>query len=344
MADRPQTVDLPAIMKAATNGQKPVRLAAIGALGRVGNATCLAPLLDVAVDQDSDLSSAAKAALADLPGDSVNKEIVARLGQAQGKTYSVLIELVGERRLDAVPALIKALDSSDRAVRTAALTALGNTVPDKYLSVLVNQVVAPKDSETAPVALTALKTAAIRMPDREACAGELAAAMNRANPATKTALLDILAAVGGTKALSAVAAAAKNSDATLQDAASRLLGEWMTIDAAPVLLDVAKAGGRYEGRAFRGYLRIVRQFDIPLPQRIEMCKTAMDAAKQPAEQKLVLDVLKRYPHIETLKLAVKAAQHPEVKADATAAAMAIAEKLPQNSETREVLSKAGLAK
>src|SRR5262245_1704797 len=339
MADRPKTVDLAAVLKAAGNGPKPVRLAAIGALGRIGNATCLAPLLDVAVESDAEVAKKAKDALADLPGDTVDKDIAARLAQAQGKTYPVLIELVGQRRIEAIPALTKALDSSDRAVRTAALTALGNTVPDKYLSVLIAQVVTPKDSETAPIAQTALKTAAVRMPDRDACAAQLASALNRAPVETKRVLLDILLDVGGAKALQAVATAAKSNDPALQDKASDVLGKWMTIDAAPVLLDLAKSGGRYQGRAFRGYLRIARQFAASQQQRVEMCQTALDATRQPTEQKLVLDVLKAYPSVDGLKLAVKAAQNSELKSDAAAAAQAISDKLPKTPEVRELLSK-----
>jgi len=341
MADRPKTVDLAAVLKAAGSAPKPVRLAAIGALGRIGNETCLAPLLDIAVESDADVAKKAKESLADLPGQSVDKEIASRLSSAQGKTYPVLIELVGQRRIDAIPALIKALDRSDRAVRTAALTSLGNTVPDKYLSVLINQVISPKDSETAPVAQTALKMAAVRMPDREACAAELAAAMNRAPVEVKRLLLDILLEVGGTKALQAVATAAKSSDPALQDKASDVLGKWMTIDAAPVLLDLAKSNGRYQGRAYRGYLRIARQFAASQQQRVEMCQTALDATRQPAEQKLVLDVLKAYPSVDALKLVVKAAQNPELKSDAAAAAQAISEKLPKSPEVRELMSKVG---
>jgi HEAT repeat protein len=339
MADRPKTVDLAAVLKAAGNGPKPVRLAAIGALGRIGNATCLAQLLDIAVESDADVAKKAKEALADLPGDSVDKDIASRLAQAQGKTYPVLIELVGQRRIDAIPALTRALDSNDRAVRTAALTALGNTVPDKYLSVLIAQVVAPKDSETAQVAQTALKTAAVRMPDRDACAAELASALNRAPVETKRVLLDILLDVGGAKALQAVATAAKSNDPLLQDKASDVLGKWMTIDAAPVLLDLAKSGGRYQGRAFRGYLRIARQFAASQQQRVEMCQTAFDSTRQPTEQKLVLDVLKAYPSVDGLKLVVKAAQNAELKSDAAAAAQAISDKLPKTPEVRELLSK-----
>jgi HEAT repeat protein len=344
MADRKDTVDLAAVLKAAAGGAKPARLAAISALGRVGNATSLSTLLDAAVESDADLSKSAKEALAALPGETVDKDIVARLAQASGKSYPVLIELVGQRRIDAIPPLLKALESSDKSVRTAALTALGNTVPDKYLSVLINQVVSPKDSETASVAQTALKTAAVRLPDREACAAELAAALDRKPVATKTVLLETLAAVGGTKALAAVGAAAKNPDPALQDVGSRLLGEWMTIDSAPVLLDLAKTSGQYQGRAFRGYLRLVRQFATSDQERVEMCKNALDAARQPAERKLVLEVIQRYPNLEMLKLAASATKIPDVKDDATAAAKAISGKLGAKPEVRKVLTDAGLEK
>jgi HEAT repeat protein len=344
MADRKETVDLPAVLKAASRGHTQVRLAAISALGRVGDVTCLGPLLDIALETDADLARAAKEALAALPGETVNKDVVTRLAQAQGKSYPLLIELVGQRRIDAVPALLKALSHRDRAVRDAALTSLGNTVTEKHLSVLIDQVVAPKDSDSTAVAQAALKTAAVRMPDREACAAELAAAVNRSPVPTKSVLLDILAAVGGTKALQAVGAAAKSPDATLQDVSTRLLGEWMTIDAAPVLLDLAKTGGNYQIRALRGYIRIARQFTMSDQQRVEMCKNAMEAARQPAEQKLVLEVLKRYPHLEMLKLAVKATQVPELKEDAKEASLAISQKLGKTAEVRELLSKAGLEK
>src|SRR5262249_42225221 len=151
MADRPETVVLPAVLKAAGKGPKPVRVAAINALGRVGNATCLSPLLDIALESDAELAKTAKTALADLPGESIDKDIVARLAKADGKVYPLLLDLVGARRIEALSALLKAVDHSDKNVRTAALTALGNTVPAKNLSVLITQVVSPKRAEDATV-------------------------------------------------------------------------------------------------------------------------------------------------------------------------------------------------
>jgi HEAT repeat protein len=345
MADRKETVLLPAVLKAAAGGPKPVRLSAIGALGKVGNATCLATLLDIAIEPDAELMQTAKAALAELPGESVDQEIVARLPKAQGKMSLALIELVGQRRIDAVAPLVKALDDADKTVRSAALTSLGATVSAKNLNVLVSQVVAPKRAEDAPVAQLALKTAAVRMPDRDACAVELSAALKRSPAPIKTVLLEILSEVSGAEALKTLGAAAKSNDPQLQDDGSRLLGKWNSVDAAPVLLDLAKTGpaAQYRIRALRGYIGLVRKFPMPDQQRAEMCQTALDASTQAAEQKLVLDVLKLHANLETLKVAIKAAEIPALKNDAGEAAKAIAQKV-KSEEAQKLLSKAGLDK
>ena len=349
MADRKDTVVLSAVLDAASFDPKVVRLAAITALGKVGDETCLPSLLEIAVEDDAEIAQAAKATLADLPGDKVNSQIAALLPNAKGKSFPLLMAIVGQRRIEsAVPTLVKALDSSDKAVRSATLIALGETVDLKGLGTLISQAVAPKHAEDAEVAQQALKAASIRMPDREACATELTAAMDRSpSITTKSTLLQTLGAMGGTKALAAMAAAAKGTNAELQDVSTRLLGEWMTEDAAPVLLELTKTapGEKYQIRALKGYIRIARQFIMPDQQRAEMCQKALDIASKPAEQKMVLDVLKRYPHMETLKLAIKAMQIPAIKEDATQATLMIAQKLgSKGANVSDLLAKAGLEK
>ncbi|MBX7074016.1 MAG: PBS lyase [Pirellulales bacterium] len=342
MADRPKTIDLARVLQFAASGSKPVRIAAVGALGRVGNESCLATLLDAGTDPDAELATSANAALAALPGEKVNAQIVALLPTSAGAKYRLLIDTVGQRRIEATPLLVKALEHADAATRAVALTALGKTVGAKDLPVLIAQVVAPAHAADREVAERALKEASVRMPDREACATELAAAVDRASTAaTKGAVLEVLAAVGGAKALEAVGAAAKSSDPQLQDVSTRALGEWMTEDAAPVLLDLAKTIGedKYKVRALRGYIRIARQFVLPEEQRVEMCQQALAVAQQPAEKKLVLDVLKRYPSVATLKMAVAAMPDAELKAAATAATLAIAQKLVKNHvDVSEILA------
>jgi hypothetical protein len=257
----------------------------------------------------------------------------------------VLIDLVGQRRLEATPVLVKALNSSDGAVRVAALKALGETVSGKELSVLIGQVVASKNPADAEIAQKALRAACVRMPDREACATEVAAAIPKAPPASRAGLLETLGQVGGAKALETIGAAVKGSDSQLQETGSRVLGEWMSVDAAPVLLDLAKTapGSKYQVRAMRGYIRLARQFTMPDPQRAEMCVSALAASRREDEQKLVLAVLERYPMPATLDIALQAAKTPALKEDATRAALVIIQKLGDTAgDPKELLGKLGL--
>ncbi|MDG2224212.1 MAG: HEAT repeat domain-containing protein [Rubripirellula sp.] len=329
MADRPDTVLLAEVLKAATEGDKLVRMSAIDALRRVGDPSCLAPLMNAVSDDDAELASAAKQTLADLPGDNVDPQIVAMLPGAKGENYKLLLDLIGQRRIAAVEEVVKALGSSDPAVRKAALVALGETVKLDRLSVLVTQAVSPKYPEDASEAQKALRVASIRMPDREACATQLAKAMQQSKPDSQVILLETISEVGGSKALQILADAAKSDRPGLQDNGSRLLGKWNGVDAAPVLLDLAKTGPaeKYRIRALRGYIGIARKFPMPEPQRVKMCQQAMDAAKRIAEQQLVLDVLKIHPSQAGLNLANQAKQTPELKEQATATAQAIAAKL-----------------
>ncbi len=344
LADRKEFNDLPTMIQLASKGPKEVRVAALGAISRIGDASCIAPLLSIALADNGELLQPAKAALVEIPAENVAQEIVKMLPTSKDALQQLLIEVVGLRRVEATAELVKGLDSPSKAIRTAALVSLGSTIPQEKLAILIEQIVAPKNAEDATVARQSLETAAIRMPDREACAAQLASAAAKAPLETKIKLLEILGAVGGTKALETIAMAAKDSDPQLKDISSKLLGDWMTIDAAPVLLDLAKTGpaDKFQVRAMRGYIRFARQFVMPDKDRVDMCAKALEAAKQPAEQKLIVENLARYPSVGTLKLAIGALQIPEVKADAMQAIQTIAKKLSDKKEVRELMSKAGL--
>lgn len=345
LADMPGTVDANTIIQlAAQPGSKEVRMAALVAIGRTGDATCVEPLLQVAAESE-DLYAPVKAALVEVPDEGINQVIVAQLPTVQGDTQKqLLLEVIGLRRIGATPQLIKALDSSKPSIRAAALESLGSTVSQDQLSVLIEQVLSPAHAEDASTAQQALKTAAIRMPDREACAAQIAEAIPGASSSQQVALLEILGAMGGPRALQTLGTYAQSSDTQLKDAASRLLGEWMTIDAAPVLLKLATTGpaDKFQVRAMRGYIRIARQFVMPEEDRVAMSRQALQAAKQDAERKLVIDILERYPSLGTLKLALEAAKTPALKAHAQQAATSIAAELKDNPAAAALVKEAGL--
>jgi hypothetical protein len=317
-----------ALLEASASGESAGRLAAIRAVGRCGDAAAADRLLDLAGAGDRTVDEAVRQAVAGMTAEGVDDRIVARLDGAAA-ALPLLVGLVGDRRILAASAKVQPLaDHADPAVRAVALAALGSIVSLPDLGILVRCTAQPRDDAEAAAAAAALKEAAVRMADRDGCASVIAEAIGSAGPRGGV-LVETLADVGGGTALAAVAAAATSGDEALQDAATRVLGKWMTADAAPVLLDLAKTGkaGPYRGRAFKGYVRIARQFALPEAERAEMCRQALAVAQDPADRKAVIEILVRYPHPATLAVAREAAALPEVAAEAGAAAAAIESKL-----------------
>ncbi len=334
----------PGVLAAAKQGEPQVRIAALGVMSRSKDASSVPDLLAIAAEPNAEVAEAAKAALAQLTSPEVNKQLVKQLANIEGARLAALIEVIGRRRVEATDALVNALQNSDRSVRSAALTALGETIGPQDLQVLLSQTLAAKNAEDAESAARALKAASVRMPDRDATAGELAAALAKAPPAAKQTLLEILGAVGGEKALETIAAAIKNGDAKVQDAGTRVLGEWMTADAAPVLLQLAQdpAVEKYQVRALRGYLRIARQFALADDERIAMAQRALDAAQRVEEQKLALEALQRSPTSAALEVAVQAKERPGLREAANQTAMVIVQKLvEQGADPAALLTKIG---
>ncbi len=347
LADRQDSVVTPGILTAARQGERPVRLAAIRVLGRSNTTDSLSALLDLAADPDNEIGLAGKTAVGALKGEHVNAEIAARLRQADGPALLALLELAGQRRVHATDDLVKATAHADAAIRKAALAALGQTVAAEELSILISAAVAPPHADDAEDAIRALRAACVRMPDREACAAELTAAVGRANMATQARLVEIFGELQGTTALGTIAKLMKQtaSPDSVQDAGSRVLGAWMTVEAAPLLLDLAQSANadKYQVRALRSYIRLSRQFAMPDPQRAEMCAHALRAARRDDERKLVLAVLERYPSLQTLKIAVDAASTATIKDDASLAAMRIALRTgTQTEQARQLLGKVGI--
>lgn len=319
MADRQQTVDVQTILAAAKGGEPEVQVSAIESLQLIGNESCLEVLFELAIAPETEIASAARTTLAMIPGEKVNRRIVERLEKAQGKIYPVLLILVGQRQIAAVDQVAKALESKDEAVRLAGLFALGETVNQDQISILIAELSKSRTEAERQPAANALKTASIRMPNADQCTAMLVAAM-KSEPKIASDVLETIGAVGGPAALKALSVAAKSDDADQQDIASRLLGKWNNASAAPVLLDLAKnaPAKKFQIRALRGYIGIARKFPMPEEQRVQMCRKAIEAAQRNQEKELVLDVLKVRPSQFGLELANELKKDPALRNQATA--------------------------
>ena len=328
LADRGDEEALPAVLEAAKAGPPELRLAAIRSLKQLGDASAVTLLLDTAVGADEAAAQAAQAVLEALEGSEVDSAIVAKLAGDDPKARPVAIALAGRRRIrSAIPALLKAAEGSDQATRVAALGALGETVGVDKLSVLVARAVSLGSPEETAAAKEALAAACGRLP-REACAAELVGSLPEAPLETKQFLFGLLGSVGGETAIKALSAAARDPNVEVQDAATRVLGEWMTADAAGVLLELAKSpDSKFRIRALRGYIRIPRQLALSPDQRLAMCREALAVADRLDEKKLILGVLVRNPSPEVLAFAVEMLDSPGAKNYAAAAAVSIGQKI-----------------
>lgn len=329
LGDIGDPVGIEAIVKAARDGSWGLRLAAIRILGRVGDAQAV-PVLVTAAAEGGELAQAAAEGLIQLPGSDVDAAIVEALRTAQGPVRVALLRAAGDRLVTAaLPSAITDMDSGDPAIRLAAIEAVGMLVPLEQLDVLIRRLVTPRTPEEVNLVKAALVSACSRMPDLDAAADKLMTAWNSASPDARLIIVEVLGAMGGSRALAILGRLGKEGDDAVQDAVTRVLGEWMSADAGPVLLDLAKTGNpKYRIRALRGYIRIARQLEVPLEDRIAMCAQALQAAQRPEEKRLVLEVLRRYPTSTGLQLAVTLLSDAELRPEAADSAIQIAEKLP----------------
>jgi hypothetical protein len=94
-------------------------------------------------------------------------------------------------------------------------------------------------------------------------------------------------------------------------------------------MDLAQTGSqeKFRIRALRGYLRVIRQMDLPDTDKLTMFRQAVEAATRNEERLLAIETLGRIPTPEALEEAVDQLEHEELRNTACAAAVAIAERI-----------------
>lgn len=206
----------------------------------------------------------------------------------------------------AEPLMQIARSQSDPVVAAAAIRAAGSLVSLYELAALL--LASEQLAQLAPEGLLtlaageALQRATVRMPPDEV-AEVIAGLLADAQGPRKAVLLEQLALVGGERALDVVAEVARSSDLADVDMATRVLGQWLSADAADVLGDLAANLNHpaYRLRSLRGYLRLGRQFDLPPEQRTNLAAHAYQLADRDEERTLAIDILLRFPTLEGLK-------------------------------------------
>ncbi len=276
-------------------------------LAIVGDAAAV-PALASLLSNDH-LSTYARSALETLATPEASQALVKACEILQGNQLLGAIQSLGKRRDPAsLPILIKMLDADDPQIQIAAARALGQlgtvAAAEKLLLTL----------QRAPVE------------SRDAMAKACLICSQRLLDSGKNEKAEVLCR-------EIVSAAKSNVDA-VQDAATRLLGEWLTADAAPQMFELAKSlpSGKYRTRVLRGYIRIARQLDMSLDQRMEVCRNALAIADRTDEKLLVLAVLRRHRSPEGIAMAKSLVKEPGLKQQAQVTIAQITDDVGQDND------------
>jgi HEAT repeat protein len=322
---------VPTLLALTTNSSANVGIAAIGALTKLGDASVLPRFVAIATAPDIDVAKAAQSALVKFPAPEADATCIAMLASNDARTRLSGADIISRRATySAMPAVAKvAREDADPAVRAGCINALRELGSLTDLPALVEILVKNQSEEEAQSAEKAMATICGRQTDRTACAEKLIAGLASAQPAQKCALLRLLRSVVDAKSLQAIRAAMADANKEVQDAATRLICEWSTVEAAPDLLALAKTSPNptYKLLALRGYMRVSGEKDVPAAQRLTMCMEAADLVQRNDERKILLGVLGTAGDGSSLALAAMHLDNAALKAEACLACVAIAERL-----------------
>lgn len=303
---------------ASTN--PPVRLAAIAALGPLGDARDVPTLIRLSADEAPAIRTAAERALAVLAAPGTDEAVARGIAEGMPETRALFIAAAAARGQSGVrPALHAALNHDATAVRLAAARALGRLGDADSCA----QLAAALAREPAEAPRAELRRALVmlgrRLPDPAARAAPLLAALQTSGitPAATAALLAALADAGGAAGLDAVQSRLEDPEPVVREAAARALAAWPGPEALPALTRMVKnpAEPRTRAAALEGLLRLAPLAPPSEPVLAEIRPTLKDAT----ERKAWLAALQQQTGLPALKLAAAELAAGGVEDEAAAA-------------------------
>jgi HEAT repeat protein len=301
-----------------------VRITALTALARTGNASHVTLLAERAASTTGDEQAAARLSLARIRA--VDDAIIHAIPTTDSKVKVELIRALGERGApNAASALLAAASDTNAAVRREAIRALRDTAGPETAPDLIEQILSTNDDnareEYARAAASAIRRA------KQPSVKEVLAAWESTNDVdVRIALLSVLSAVGVNDALPVVREALKSTDPDLARAAINALADWPSPEPLDDLIGVARTSTNpaQQVLALRGYIKLVQlPVERPAEQTAKLLAAAMQSAKRPEERKAVLAALQRAVCDESLAIARASLADPDVASEAKTAVAAL---------------------
>ena len=316
LKDRGDKQALHSILDRIKSDSAAVQVAAIDAIGALGDASSAPILLAVVSAENAD---AVLSSLVALQASGVNEAL---LKAAQPPdTSAIAVRALGQRRAkEAVPLLLELSRANSAAIGQEAIVALGMAATQQQFLDLFTLLKTAKSADRQAAIQKAIQAAVFRSTQPDACTEALGDMIPSSSGKNREFLFEQIRTAGGAKAIALMQEFATGTDEALQDAATKTLGRWLSADAAPVLLGVAQGDGKFANRALGGYIRIFRQFELPESERLAMAADALKVARRSNERIAAIDAMIRFPCARSFELAL---DQLDVSGSEAAAAQAV---------------------
>jgi len=330
---------LPAVQKACTSPDNDVRIAALEALGLLGDVSSIRPLIEHAASGSDAEKHAAMASLKTLRGQDINKAIIAELKKADAGQQVQIVRILAERNaFEAVPVILTAVKTKAPEVRDASFTALSELAGQDEIPVLVD-LLTQSQAKDMTQARKALVAVAHRCSAEPQASKSIIAGLSQIRDIEKRgALLQTLGDLGHDSGLSILHASLSDKDDNIQYAVITALSKWPNPEPMADLLKVAQTSDNKTHRvlALRGYVDLMAAATKLSPdQKLRCCKIAMEIADQDAEKKKILAVVSNIKITAAMEFAISHLANPTLKEEAALSAIAIAKDIHRR-DSKEV--------
>jgi HEAT repeat protein len=307
-----------------------VRRAALRALASIGEPSdviLLAGLAAAGAGPDKEL---ARQSLYMLPGSKTNEYIRSGIREQTGDIRAELIRSTGERNMDeATELLFEFTSDPDNNVRMESIRALGKLASPGFLADLITVLKTRDTRRERQEAERAIYAVTQKMPaDADPSARIIEALGAAEDPEAIASLINILGMICDGKDLDVLRVYLESRDEGVQLAAIRALSGWP--DAGPKedlkQLTSSTDDQRKHTLALRGYIDVVlvdRQMSDD--DKLKEIRQAYDLSANTAESRMVISGLSRIGSLEALDMAIGLLEEPDLKKEAGAAVVRIAE-------------------
>jgi HEAT repeat protein/type 1 glutamine amidotransferase len=320
----PVKAALDSAIQAARNENGDIRIAALHALGRIGDATVVELLAHHAAKSKGQEQEAARTSLWSLKGKDVDRIILLNLAkQKDADVQNELIMSIGERRIrEGLYWLLAKARSSDARTCQQAIKALKNVASPSDLSILVNFLTAveeEKDQMEMASTIAAIAQNSSQLTGRAKPVMDVLPEVS--DIPSRLALYRTLGKIGDDSSLPILRSALNEESLEIQDAGVRSLADWPTTTAREDLLHIARTSTHrvHKILALQSYIRMVGMEPYRSPERaVKSLQDVLDISR-PEEKKIILGILPTFASREALGLAESLLQEKAVEAEAKVA-------------------------